>query len=58
MAQEGVTQVDISKSELHSDHIKPGFLATQHKGTGNKQHEIYMPNANRTLMYPTHTIFH
>ena len=24
----------------------------------NKQHEIYMPNANQTLAYPTQTIFY
>ena len=35
-------------------HIPPetGFaLGIQCEGTGNKHHEIYMPNANPTLMY-------
>ena len=34
-----------------------GFpLGTKHEVTGSKQHEIYMPNVNLTLAYPTQTI--
>ena len=33
-------------------------MATQRKETGHKQHEIYMPNANPTLVYPMQIIFH
>ena len=33
-------------------------LASLWEGTGNKQHEIYMPNANPILAYPTQPIFH
>ena len=42
-------------------HIPPEIvftLGTQREGAGNKQHEMYMPNANPTLAHPTRTIFH
>ena len=36
-----------------------GFaLGTQCEGTGNKRHEMYMPNANPTLTYLKQTILH
>ena len=34
------------------------MLAAQHEGTGNKQHEIYMGNANPTLAYQMKTLLH
>ena len=33
-------------------------LGTQREQKQDDQHEIYMPNANTTLAYPTQTIFH
>ena len=33
-------------------------LGTQHDQKRDKQYEIYMPNANLTLVYPTPPVFH
>ena len=33
-------------------------LGTQRDQKRDKQHEIYLPNANPALVYPTRTIFH
>ena len=47
--------------QLFKAHIplETGFgLGTQHKQNGHKQHEMYMPNTNPNLAYPTRTIFH
>ena len=42
-------------------HISPEntfLLGTQRKQKQDKQHTIFMPNANQTLAYPTQTIFY